>query len=167
MSAQPCGDSTRSIRLRFINFGPRASYFPMPPEVLRPRARPDAVYLVPSLHPDCPSCPESLTRSQRRSPATGETTGLLPGTLIIHNTIASGPRPHIGRKHSALTPSPRPPNAVGSLQVSMEAQRASDSCPLIVLFRPRLQYVNNDEPAAHVGGTAWGIRRMAWSIVDS
>lgn len=43
--------------------------------------------------------------------------------------------------------SPWPLNAVGSL--SMEAERAYDSCPLIV-FRPKLQYVNNDEPAGRL-----------------
>lgn len=81
---------------------------PFPPS--RPRRsaygfRPDAVYLLPSLHPDCPSCPKSLTRSWRRSLLLGETTGLLPETPISTIPLCGSPRSRIGRQ-------PWPPNVL-------------------------------------------------------
>ena len=62
---------------------------PFPPcdsEALRLRARPDPVYLIPSPHPDCPSCPKSLTRSRRRSLAPGGNNRAVARNANIHNT---------------------------------------------------------------------------------
>lgn len=83
----------------------------------------------------------------------GETTGLLPETPISTIPLRLVLAHALEGSHSTLMSWTRPLNAVGSLQVGMEAQRVCYSClPLscIVLFRPNLQYVNNDEPAAHL-----------------
>lgn len=88
---------------------------------------PDAVYLLPSLHPDCPSCPKSLTRSWRRSLLLGETTGLLPETPISTMRLCAVLDHALEGSPGPLMSSPRPLNAAGSL--SMDAQRAHNSCP--------------------------------------
>lgn len=115
-------------------------FTPCRPRALRPRARPDAVYLVPGPHPDCPSCPKSLTRSRRRSlPVLGNNRAAARNANI-HNAILSWTRSHIGREPSVLISSPRPLNAVGSL--SMGGHKGHMIAVPCRPFRPKLQYVN-------------------------
>lgn len=166
MSAQPhVGIGQGADDFISSTSGPGASFPPMSHVAPPVTDRPDAVYLVPGPHPDCPSCPKSLTRSRRRSLALGETTGLVPETPI--STVPSWAPSHrvlvraLEGKHSALM-SPHPGHSTPSVPSRVSTggggtrgggAHAYDSCGLIA-FRPKLQYVNNDER----GGlsTSWG-----------
>lgn len=172
--------------------GPGASYSPMSlttraqcaqSEALRPRraprapaqTSPEAVYLVPGTHPDCPSCPKSLTRSRRRSPAPGGNNRAGARNANIHNS-PSVPLsrvlspfcwkatlglnvPHPG---SLATQRRRfPPESAARRHPGVHAY---DSCPPLLFFVPSCSTstMTSQRAVQLLGTQPDGILSMAW-----